>query len=47
MEYLTTGLLFFILGNLVYLERTTATLSRDVKYLKDKLCGEWKGGKSK
>lgn len=37
MEYLTTGLLLLILGNMIYLERTCATLKTDVKNIKDKV----------
>lgn len=44
MEYLVVGLLLFTIGNLIHLERDTATLKRDIKYLKDRLCGQNKTG---
>ena len=37
MEYLTTGLLLLILGNMIYLERTCAILKSDVKNIKDRI----------
>ena len=44
MEYLIVGLLLFVIGNLTYLERVCRGNSKDIEYIKKRLCAGKKGG---
>jgi hypothetical protein len=45
MDYFIAALGVFILGNLIYLERTIGGMKQDIKHIKERICSKKKGGK--
>jgi len=39
MDYVIAGLLLFAIGNLIHLERVVKGNSKDIEYIKKRLCG--------
>jgi hypothetical protein len=44
MDYLITGLMLLILGNLIKAEVDIAGIKKDIKHIKSRVCPSEKGG---